>query len=118
MLIKEISITAASDRLKKFAIYKVAIKNLDREFLAEVAAEGHATLSDFLSLRFVAVESPIKELYSAALIAADADAYELSTCALLRDLHVVRLSLQGVFTPRRARHCRPRHRTLRQSRLR
>ena len=43
VIIKKLSVPAAGDRLKACAIYEVVIRDFDREFLASLATEGHAS---------------------------------------------------------------------------
>ena len=66
-------------------MYETTIKDVDRAFLAEVAADRHLSLRDYQRSRIDAVGPPMADMYSAALVACDVDACGLCTRSLAGD---------------------------------
>ena len=85
VIIKKTKPADAAERLRQCAVYEITIKDLNRAFLAEVAADGHLSLRDYLRSRIVAVKQPMADMYAAALVACDVDACELCTRSLAAD---------------------------------
>ena len=85
VIIKKTKPADAAERLRQCTVYEITIKDLDRAYLAEVAADGHLSHRDYLSSRINAVGPPMADMYAAALVACDVDACEFITRSLAGD---------------------------------
>ena len=66
----------AVERLRQCAAYDIISKDLDYAFLAEVAADGHLSLRNYLRTRIDAVGPPTADMSAAALVASHVDECE------------------------------------------
>ena len=71
-----VNVAAKIKRLRECAFYEVAVIKFDSALLVVIAGEGYITLQNSLSPRISAVGPLLNELYTAALIATDMDAYK------------------------------------------
>ena len=91
------------NRLRDSAIFEVLVEGLDRACLAWLAGEGFSSMRATLLARIAAINQPLAALYSAALIASDADATELNVRTLAGDTAVVLAYRFKCYTQRAAR---------------
>ena len=81
-------VVVAADCIRECAIYKVTVKDLGRDFLAEIAAQSRLLMRDYLHACLNAVGPALRQLLRAALLVADMVAHELNTRMLAGDTAV------------------------------